>query len=111
MKSVLIMGFILGICSLVTPAFATCPPKYNTVVNNFVTNINKTTVEETNITNIDQTQDRENQAGPGIDIVVWENEKETVSVETQTKFDVNNSHGAWSNYVVCKVNLWKMVKK
>lgn len=104
---------MLTIFSGLSYACSPNPPKPQqpnvTVINN--TTVNNTTVEETNVTNVDQTQNRENQAGPGLDLVLWENKAETVSVETQTRFDVNNSRGAWSNYVVCKINLWKMANK
>ena len=53
--------------------------------------------------------ERDNPVGVGVDAVVWENQKETVGVEVQGRYDTQNEETAV--YVVGKVNLWKMRKQ
>jgi hypothetical protein len=56
--------------------------------------------------------DRENQAGVGVDVIVWESAKEDAtvkSVEIQEKYDFANEENAV--YAVAKINVWKFLKK
>ena len=55
---------------------------------------------------------RKNQVGLGVDLVVWENQKEhqvMQAVEIQEKYDINNNENAV--YAVAKVNVFNLFKK
>ncbi len=46
-------------------------------------------------------------AGPGADVVLWQNPTQSVGVETQYRYDAcNNNHQV---YGVVKINLWQMI--
>jgi hypothetical protein len=57
----------------------------------------------------DASCDKDIAAGPGIDLLLWHNAKNTVAVESQYKWDVINSEH--SVYGVVKVNVWDMLFK
>lgn len=53
--------------------------------------------------------DRNDPYGPGIDVIVWQNENKNVALEVQAKYDIPNKET--SGFLVAKVNLWEMLQK
>lgn len=105
-----VVGLCMMFCFLCTTAFAvtTSGTSYNTGAA-WVDQVANQHLNHTHDVTLPDQYNRDNEVGVGVDLVVWENAKETTAVEVQEKWDTQNEEN--SVYVVGKVNLWKMFKK
>ena len=54
-------------------------------------------------------KERKNQAGVGVDALLWQSPGENLGFETQYKYDIRNKEH--SVYGVMKLNLWGLIKR